>query len=273
MPKRKKKADEAPGRRPCLGCGESVAASARFCEYCGQRLEEARGEATTPAPAHVPAPETDATAWAEEFDARESQKLARDLYEAHARLLKDYRKRVKKLSQDVDGCEQTLGGLASAAVTQARTDSIQSVLETLETCGDRWEELQLDYNRASEELDEEYTDRCAEIEVDIELPDELQTAMSREMKVTAGAFDRLGERIHTLGNEGNGLLGGASGRWFGDARSEGGAGVVLLWGLAILASALALHFVEAASPRTIGVAVAAPTLVFILALTSRRSRA
>lgn len=261
------------GRRPCPSCAELVAVDARYCEHCGHRLEEQTAEQVRARVEAAPDPEpSDARVWAEEFDARESQQLARDLYEAHAKLLRHYRKQVKRLERDVSECEQELGGLASGAVTEARTASIQSVLERLEGCGDRWEELQLEYNRASEELDEEYSDRCAEIEVDIELPDDLQTAMSREMLVTTKTFDRLGERIHSLGRVGNGLLAGATGRWFGASGGAGGGGFAVVAGLGVLATGALLHFIEGAEPRTIGVAVAAPAMVFVIALISRSAR-
>lgn len=269
MSKRKRKGLGSGGHRSCPECGAQVAASARFCEHCGFRLEAASAPRTSAPVVTTPEPEpVDPAVYAREFEARESQQLATELYEAHAQLLRQYRKLAKALSADVDKIEQRLGQLASAPVTSERTEALQAVLEDLEGCGDRWEELQLDYNRSSEELDEDYADRCAEIEVDIELPEDLQTAMTREMTVTTATFDRIGERVQSLGRVGNGLLGGASGRWFGGSAVASSAGMGLWWLLAasLVATAAALHFVEGAPSRTIGIAVAAPALVFSLVL-------
>ena len=230
-------------RRECPRCQARVGARAAFCDQCGSPVATpatAVAAATMPStasaarPSALPDEDDDRTAaFLAEFDSRPEQKLAHELFEAHLELLRNYRKRTKELAHEIDRTEQELGKQTAAPISAARTQAIQAVLESLERLGDRWEDLQLSYNRDSEGLEEEYLDRFAELELDVELPEELEGKMVREVEVVSRTLDRLEERIRSLGTLGNGLIARAEGRWFASAPTRGGRWFeLLLWGAA-----------------------------------------
>ncbi len=234
----------------CSSCGEGVTPKAKFCQSCGHCLAAGRGASkakptTKKTPKISPEPEpVDTTAgYLDDFDSRESAQLSHEYFERHIEILSSYRKRLKMMAKGLDNREKRLAELAEGGFTEARTKEIQKTLENIEDIGDEWENLQLSYNQDSEVLDEEFQDRFAEMEVDVELPEDLQTKMSRELDVMTRSFDRIGERIAIVGTLGNRLISRASGRWFGDeGASSSGKVFVAAATIAGSATFLGLYF-------------------------------
>ncbi len=216
-------------KKNCGGCGSPVSKKAKFCESCGYNLKKSPPKKSTP-PARIAEPEpVDTTAgYLDEFESRESAQLSHEYFERHIEILSSYRKRLKQLAKGLDRQENHLAELADAAFTEARTRDIQKTLEAIEAVGDEWEDLQLAYNADSEVLDEEFQERFAEMEMDVELPEDLQTKMGRELDVMMRSFDRIDERIGIIGTLGNQLINQASGHWFGDGGGGSKKGILLL---------------------------------------------
>lgn len=218
----------------CGSCGEAVTKKARFCEACGNMLQ-AQGHSKksakksakkAPAPKPVPVePEPiDTTAgYLDEFDSRESARLSHEYFERHIEILSSYRKELKSMAKGLDQREKHLAAQADSGFTEERTKELQDTLEQIENIGDQWEELQNSYNQDSEVLDEEFQERFAEMEIDVELPEDLQTKMTRELDLMMRSFDRVGERISIIGSLGNRLISQASGRFFSHGDDSSGA--------------------------------------------------
>ncbi|MFT7619310.1 MAG: Asp-tRNA(Asn)/Glu-tRNA(Gln) amidotransferase C subunit [Planctomycetota bacterium] len=218
----------------CGNCGESVTRKAKFCESCGTPLAKGGGDAPSqpnqpkaakpvPQTLQIQPEEIDTTAgYLDEFESRESAQLSHEYFERHVEILSSYRKRLKAMAKELDRQEKHLASLAEKGFTEERTKELQSTLEHIENLGDQWEDLQNSYNQDSEVLDEEFQERFAEMEIDVELPEDIQTKMGRELDVMMRSFDRVGERINIVGILGNRLISQASGRWFGDESQAGG---------------------------------------------------
>ncbi|MCB9833625.1 MAG: hypothetical protein H6807_14240 [Planctomycetes bacterium] len=231
--------------RQCTGCGETVGITANFCEFCGQRMDAVAvaAKAARPLPPlDDDMPEYDSGRYLAEFDARDAARLSHEYFEAHVQLLKGHRKRLKTLARALDDHEQRLNSFGRGPIGKQRTGEIQGILEAVEALGDEWEDLQLAYNRESEALDEDFQDRFAEVELDVELPEDLQETMGRELEVMTRSFDRIGERIATLGTLGNAMIARAEGRYFGSESGTGGIGRVVLGAfLGWIGTALWMH--------------------------------
>ena len=260
----------AVAKKNCPQCGEKVGPKARFCECCGHRLKGAPPAPRAPAAAagesQALPEEVDTTqGYLNEFDAREAAQLSHEYFERHIEILASYRKRLKSMVKGLDRRERHLVELSEGELTEARHREIQKALESLEELGDEWEDLQLSYNQDSEVLDEEFQERFAEMEIDVELPEDLQERMNRELEVMMGAFDKVGQRIATVGALGNQLIGQATGRWF-EGKKEARARQTLLWvslltglvSFGVLFGALGAGLVVAGSAG--GIAVIVPLL-------------
>ncbi len=167
-----------------------------------------------------------------------------EMFNRHLELLKDYRKRLRQLERHTDDIERRLAARTGEPHSLERSERIQSDLEALEAIGDQWEELQLSYNQESEALDEEFLDRFAELELDVDLPEDLRNRIDKELTVMNQMLDRTSERLTSLGALGNGLLARAAGKWVGGEATKGGGGTwgILAWSVAILGPSLWAHF-------------------------------
>ncbi len=226
--------------RLCSSCQQFVSRVAVFCEHCGARLDLA-------GPAHPPSedsPEATSTDFVSEFEGRETRRLIAEMFSRHLELLKDYRKRLRLLERQTDDIERRLAARSEEPHSVERSARIQGDLEALEGIGDHWEELQLSYNQESEALDEEFLDRFAELELDVDLPEDLRERIDKELTVMNQMLDRTSERLTSLGALGNGLLARAAGKWVGGqaAGSVGAFWTQLAWCTAIAGPPLWARF-------------------------------
>lgn len=199
-------------RRPCSSCGNFVRRTARFCDSCGAR-QVAADEVQRPG-AVAPPPVTVSSTAVAEYDDRATQRLARELYNSHIELIKKTMTSVAELEREVVACEEELRGAAVMRFSPARTARLHQGMEKLETLGDRWEEIQNEYNRAGEELDEEFVDRSAELEIDIDMPPEKKERIQAALEEMMQSFGDLESRIRRLGHSATDWIGNPSGRWF-----------------------------------------------------------
>lgn len=233
--------DEA--RRPCTSCGNLVRLSARFCDSCGAR-QPAATELPRPEAVQPPPVARSSTA-AAEYDDRATQRLARELYNSHLELIKKTMTSVAELEAEVVVCEEELRGAAVMRFSPTRTARLHQGMEKLETLGDRWEEIQNEYNRAGEELDEEFVDRSAELEIDVDMPPEKKERIQSEIEAMMQAFGDLESRIRRLGHSATDWISHPSGRWF-----EGKTGgtpawfILVVFGATSLAAFWSLHGAE-----------------------------
>jgi hypothetical protein len=217
----------------CPECHAVVQARARFCEACGHRLE-------APAPAAEaiaaePASERQRVAGhVEAYESRATQSLVRELYKRHVSLIRTTERRTGELATEIDRVGGELQREADNAPSAERSVTIQALLEELEEVGDRGDEIQHEFNNQSESLDEEFLDRAAELEVDVELPPELREGIQAELARLREEMAALEARIAVVGEQGQRLLREPQGRWFSLGRQRQGAraGWVLTAGLA-----------------------------------------
>lgn len=263
-------ADPGADVKFCPSCNSAVNAHAVFCEYCGSRLGGfASKKDSVPKP--EPAPEPDATTkHRQAFDSRASQKLAHRLHREHVALAREFRSRAAAMLEEATGYGDAIAELEMEAVGPERTRRVQGVLEELERVGDSWEDLQFEYNKRSEELDDEFSDRRAELEVDVDLPPQMQNEIVEEVSELVSLFDHVGKTIATHGDHGNAVIGGAQGRWFGAAKAPaGGAGDLVIWMLGVVGAVAVLVWFGVAY-ETVALGVAPVLLARILGSLLRR---
>lgn len=191
----------------CAACGGATPPGAVFCPSCGNRLVTAAAPAAV-APAAPPPAD-----FAAEFDARDSQTLSREMYARHLELLRRYRGRLRDLERRAAARGERLDALERAPLSPETTRAVQDELLEVEDLGDRWETLQHDYNHDSEAIDEEFLDRFSEIEMDVDLPENLQLEINGELEAMNGELEALGRTLGALGTRGESLLARAQGRW------------------------------------------------------------
>ena len=263
MSRRKKKKT-----RFCESCNAIIGGNAVYCEYCGARLDIGP-PSDKPTAADGAADRVEATI--EQFESQDSRKLSRQLVQGHLNLARRIHREASSLLDEGNAAERQLGVLAGSRVNVARTQAVQEVLEDLELIGDRWEELQHEYNRESEKLDDDFGDRFAELEMDMALPTDLEESVRVEVTRLTDAFALLGDRVRVLGDRGNDLLEGLDGRWFGDAaRRRIGVGEVFLWLAAAIAAAAVVHL-KGGGVTTAALA-GAPAIVGLIIVTVAKSR-
>lgn len=212
----------ADERRPCPSCANLVRTTARFCDACGAR-QPAAAEVPPPGAVAQKAPAA-ASAAVAEYDDRATQRLAKELYNSHIELIKKTLNSVALLEREIVACEEDLRGAAVMRFSPARTARLHRGMETLDSLGDRWDEIQNEYNRAGEELDEEFVDRSAELEIDVDMPPEKKERIQAELEKMMQAFSELEARIRRLGHSATDWIGHPSGRWF-----EGKTGGTPAW--------------------------------------------
>ncbi len=199
--KKKRQAEQRRGStesasNSCPSCQAAVSDSARFCEACGGRLVGLES------PDSLPADETpiaDATHHAAEFDATEGQRLARQMLSAHLELIATTTKEARSLERGVEKSADGLSRLTREAPNPSRTSRLESLVEGLEGIGDDWEDLQRSHNDKLEALDEDFLDRFAEIDLDVELPPKSQEKFDSHMNELLTLLDTLQEQIAELG--------------------------------------------------------------------------
>ncbi|MEZ6195271.1 MAG: hypothetical protein R3F20_06050 [Planctomycetota bacterium] len=243
----------------CRGCGATTPEDARFCPGCGQRIEVA-----VAAPA--PAPRETTASFAEEFDDRDAQKIARELFQAHVDLLRNYRGKIRGLDRRADALAETMNGLEKEAPDAGSNARAQALLEELEDLGDGWDDVQQSYNADSETLDEEFMDRMSELELDVELPERLQAKILEEHGAMNEELEALAGRLRALGDRGGAVIARASGRWRTPATSGGRGAATLLTAAGLAAGALV--FALGAGGRA-ALAAAGPALILAFAVVFR----
>jgi hypothetical protein len=218
----------------CRACDAELIDDARFCARCGQRVvaDEAPEQASASAD------------FAAEFDSRDNQRIAREMFQAHIELLRRYRLRVRELDRRADTISERLTVAEESPPSPQNAKLAQDLLEELENVGDAWDDLQRSYNADSETLDEEFLDRMSEMELDVELPDRMQAQIIEEHEGMTEGLEELSETLRQLGDRGARVIGRASGRWTGAAKSASGGA----WGWALAATAFTLLGVFTASP-------------------------
>lgn len=181
----------------CQSCQSTVNESARFCEACGERIavSEHSSEIKT-----EELPLTDAALHAIEFDSSEGQRLAREMLTAHLALITQTTKVAKGLQRSTSSASDSLSTLTLQAPSPERTTDLEQLVERLEGLGDDWEDLQQSHNDELEALDEDFLDRFAEIELDVELPTKLQEKFDARMNELLALLDQLEERVAELGS-------------------------------------------------------------------------
>lgn len=226
-------ADEPTGEpervKVCPSCLAVVGYEARFCEACGKPLAE---KIEIPS---APPEKGDAAAVVRhvaEFESRDASKLARELYKRHLALISQVRAKVGRLGQETSEIGDRMRLIGSRRFSAERTHDLQEALEDLEAVGDRWEDIQHEFNKESEELDDEILDRAAELELDVELPPQLRLRVGEELESLTTDMQALSDSLVRLGTAGQRMLQAPTGQYFGAA--SGGANPLVFW---ILASA------------------------------------
>ncbi len=228
--------------RLCSSCQQFVSRVAVFCEHCGARLDLM--PPSPPSGEEFPEPAT--PDFVSEFEGRETRRMIAEMFNRHLALLKDYRKRLRQLERHTDEIERRLANRTGEPHSLERSERIQSDLEALEAIGDHWEELQLSYNQESEALDEEFLDRFAELELDVDLPEDLRDRIDKELTVMNQMLDRTSERLTSLGALGNGLIARAAGKWVGGETTNSGSlfWPTLAWSVAVAGPSVWARFAE-----------------------------
>ncbi len=162
--------------------------------------------------------------YAAEFEERESQQLSRELFQAHADLLRTKRNESKLQLKRAEQTFARFDDLEEEILSPATTRAVQDLLLEVEDIGDRWEDVQHNYNNESEALDEEFMDRFNELEIDVDLPEVLQAKITEELEAFASDLEALGAAIKVAASRGEGLLSRSEGRWY-----QGGAPALPPW--------------------------------------------
>lgn len=197
--------------RLCDVCGQSVSGSARFCQSCGARVVVAAPEKPIVAPIARTAAKS---APADDFEDRESAKLAKELYKEHMRLVEETASEIAALDLSLTDLETRVRTIGAKKFSDARTREVQDAIEEIEKIGDRWEEVQHGYNRESEGLDESFVDRAAEMEIDFELPPERREKLEAAMGKLSETMGAAEARIEKLAGLADLYLRQPGGRWF-----------------------------------------------------------
>ena len=225
--------------RFCVGCNAVVNIQAVYCEFCGAKLSAPTAVERAEPRLDDPLPDDDLTRDLAEFDSRESRQLARELVAKHHDLLRRTRKSADDLEGQVVEAGRALDVFTRRGASPERSQAIQEVLEDLEEVGDLWEALQHDYNRESEELDDEYSDRFAEVELDVSVNAELEAELEDELRGVATVFESISNLLREHGSRGQELLARSSGRFFGSdpapSRSTG-----MVWILLVVATVISV---------------------------------
>jgi chromosome segregation ATPase len=123
-----------------------------------------------------------------------------DLFTAQMRLLHRFAAESATLEKAVARHGRKVKNAAeSASDSESHPFLVQCAAQVCEL-EQEWEELQESYNRQSESVEEEFLARIADLESDLELPPELQTALEAEAESFLGTLERIHEALTDLGS-------------------------------------------------------------------------
>jgi hypothetical protein len=142
---------------------------------------------------------------------------------AHLDLITQTTKRARELERDFDTAAKALSRLVERPPNPERTAELEELVEKLESYADNWEDLQRSHNDSLEGLDEDFLDRFAEIELDVELPPKQQEQFDTRMNDLLSLLDRLEVQISEQGALAMRELSRAGSR-FGSMAERAGAG-------------------------------------------------
>ncbi len=195
--------------RFCTSCGSVIGWYALHCEHCG----EAQARMPAGAPAELPA---EGGVGVRERDSLSSRTTAataaaaadvsRQIFKGHLHLVHRYRERVEVLLSEAARIERKLARAVARGGDRGRlTEEARSFADRIEDLLDSWESVQTDYNRDAQALDDDFLERADELEVDVNLPPELESAVAaeieafeRSLETLAGDLDRVGRRAREV---------------------------------------------------------------------------
>jgi hypothetical protein len=176
------KAEEERARF-CDSCNAVIGWYASYCDECGMRLGET---VTESAPTGAPAERT-------------SPSLERDLFQAHLRLIHRFREQSENLKKE---CRRVERVIKTVEVDPKRPENVRKLVGMAERLLDLehdWEDLQHQYNRQSESLEEDFLARGSELSADLELAPEHQLAVEEEVRLFAVSLEEAETDLRETG--------------------------------------------------------------------------
>ena len=163
--------------RFCDGCNSVISWHADVCEECGANADtQPEGSSAI----------------------RSSNEVEKDLFRAHLRLLHRAKADVEMLGKEIAPLERKLKVLG-AKPKQAATAEVTKLADRVLELEQVWEEIQRTYNRQAESVEEDFVERTAELEADLELTVDHQEAVDTEVLALHRGLEKEDARLRELG--------------------------------------------------------------------------
>ncbi|HMS17704.1 MAG TPA: hypothetical protein PKA37_12745 [Planctomycetota bacterium] len=187
--------------RFCDSCSAVIGWYATYCEECGMKVG-ARADETPKVQAFDPSP------------------VQKDLFRAHMRVIHRHQEQLKELSKTYHRLKTRIERADQKPDQTASRDLVTMSDELVELEQD-WEDIQRSYNRQSENIEEDFLERIAEMEADIEMAPDQQNAIEAEIRLFIEALEKMDEDLRSSGRHldvlrarsKRGLLGLGGGRY------------------------------------------------------------
>lgn len=167
--------------RFCDRCNAVVGWFASYCDVCGERVGSGAVAADkSPAPA-------------------ENTEVEKELFTAHIRVLHRFKEQVARIQKDARRTERTLDDLESRKSGLDVHRTLLGLSERVIDLEHEWEDIQRSYNAQSEALEEDFAERLALLESDIELAPDHQEAVDGELRELLNGLEQSEEKLREMG--------------------------------------------------------------------------